>query len=400
MIGRRQGGILAPMHSSARSTAGVVSWVIASCSLSACGASGAGEGTAPRPSSAVSAPAAASVVSSVSSATAASAMPSVTPPAFDWASLPRNDAPSEGLVVWDGAVVARTSELVRIDAKAGRAEPFTLPGCTRVVALSAGSPPAALCTSDAGVQVVLKSGDTLRAVPGPTALAPAAVGGLLLAVDGEGVVVLSGTTAFVHEGADYRRLEVTVPKTPATMGGPNHALLAGRTLYLGYDRGEWGGALVAVDLDAGSSRLLPGTTELELPVHDLLRAPDGRVHVVRGLAHLGLREGELAVIEAGTTRTLASTGQGDAGSHWALPPADFDALAFDAAGHAYLSSGALGVLRLDGERWVRLTPSWPDHVYLRGLAIVGDTVFVGTYDAGVVVWDVSTGKATRVPLPR
>jgi hypothetical protein len=85
---------------------------------------------------------------------------------------------------------------------------------------------------------------------------------------------------------------------------------------------------------------------------------------------------------------------------WDLPLATFDALAFDERGQLHVLTVDLGVVRRDGERWTRLTPGRPeDGIGVSGLAVRGGTLVIATYDAGVLLWDVATGKARQVELP-
>jgi hypothetical protein len=85
---------------------------------------------------------------------------------------------------------------------------------------------------------------------------------------------------------------------------------------------------------------------------------------------------------------------------WELPPASFDAIAFDEESRLHLLTGELGVVRRDGKRWTRLTPAWPEGAIVSGLAVRGELLVIATFDAGVLLWNVATGKARRVELTR
>jgi hypothetical protein len=63
-----------------------------------------------------------------------------------------------------------------------------------------------------------------------------------------------------------------------------------------------------------------------------------------------------------------------------------------------LLTAQLGVVRRDGARWTQLTPGWPEHAYVSGLAVRGRLLLIATFDAGVLIWDVESGKARRVVL--
>jgi hypothetical protein len=68
----------------------------------------------------------------------------------------------------------------------------------------------------------------------------------------------------------------------------------GRRLFLGYDDGEWGGDLVALDIDSGALVELEGMNPGSvLPVRALTFDRRGRLWTARGLSHLGGSEGGL-----------------------------------------------------------------------------------------------------------
>jgi hypothetical protein len=84
-----------------------------------------------------------------------------------------------------------------------------------------------------------------------------------------------------------------------------------------------------------------------------------------------------------------------------LGPASLDAVSFDAEGRCVALSGNLGLVRHEGDRWVRLTPVWPDFVYVRCLHVTrSGTALIGTWDAGILAVDLRTGKGRRVTLRR
>jgi hypothetical protein len=175
-------------------------------------------------------------------------------------------------------------------------------------------------------------------------------------------------------------------------------------LLLGFGAGEWGGALASLDIGTGAWKAYPQVDE---PVTDLVAEPNGRPWVAMGLSHLGGRKGSLSHLDASGLTAVAKVDGfvnvvGGAVTHarlaWELPPASFDAIAFDEESRLHLLTSELGVVRRDGKHWTRLTPAWPEHVYVSGLAVRGALLMIATFDAGVLLWDVATGKARRVKL--
>jgi hypothetical protein len=135
--------------------------------------------------------------------------------------------------------------------------------------------------------------------------------------------------------------------------------------------------------------------------------PDGAAWATTGLAHLGGVMGAVSRLDVAGWKVVtkvegsrAVRGEENVRVHlgWDLPLASFDAASFDEEGRLHVLTGQLGVVRRDGERWTQLTPAWPERVYATGLVVRGALLVIATFDAGVVLWDVSTGKARRVAL--
>jgi hypothetical protein len=178
----------------------------------------------------------------------------------------------------------------------------------------------------------------------------------------------------------------------------DHALLAGGALYLGYDRGEWGGALLALDVLTGRCARMKLRAGWGLPIRDLRSGPGTALWVVEGLAHLSGREGRLSRSEGKGWRTLCSSSR-EGRVAWDLSPACLDAVDFDGKGRLVLLSGDLGLVRLDGNRWTRLTPDWPRFAFVSCLHVTpAGVAVVGLYDAGVLLIDLKSRLARRVAL--
>jgi hypothetical protein len=62
-------------------------------------------------------------------------------------------------------------------------------------------------------------------------------------------------------------------------------------------------------------------------------------------------------------------------------------------------SDNLGLVRRDGDKWVRVTPGWPEYEPVRALHITpGGVAVIGTLDAEVLLFEIKTGRVRRVVL--
>jgi hypothetical protein len=329
----------------------------------------------------------------------------------DNATFQRGQLTNEGLTRWDGGIVVRTAPLRRLDVAAGRTDVLTVPGAAEVIGVATWHGAAiALCRADGERYLAVKEGSgfarrelapRLRREP-PESDLPAP---LYLAADDSSIVVLDGRVVhWLDENGEWHEHEIVERNPrPHRMGIPSEALLVGRVLYLGYDRGEWGGALMVVDVETGNSDVAPsGIHGHDLPLRDLARAPDGKVWIVRGLAHLGLDEGELGILDGGVLATIAASSGAKGGKvrNFSLASSSFDAVAFDAEGRALLLTGRQGVLRREGAGWVQLTRGWPEKEYVsvQDLELERETLVIAMYDAGVLLWNLADGEVRRVAL--
>lgn len=335
-------------------------------------------------------------------------------------------APGPGLVVrgqpwlrgvraWDGGLIALgdardgaggSYRLEPIDRpERTRAVPLVVPGTKRVVDVAMeGDTAAALVVTGDGLALAFHRGASwsIEPVPEP-ARAPAEV--FFAAAPGAVVLLCPGRLHVLGAGG-WKSVPVgPLPETGrlASPSASRHVLLTADRLFLGFGAGEWGGALASLDLATGVWKTYP---EFDDPVRDLGAGPDGTPWVAVGLSHLGGVKGTLSRLDGSRWKAVArihgfsmfreTTTR--ARLAWDLPLASFDALAFDASDRLHLLSGELGVARRDGARWTRLTPAWPEHVYVSGLAVRGDLLVIATFDAGVLLWDAGTGRARRVAL--
>lgn len=154
-------------------------------------------------------------------------------------------------------------------------------------------------------------------------------------------------------------------------------------LYIGTNRGEFGGGLRAIEIESGRTEelALPGPS----PVTGIAVDPSGTLWVTKGIAHLGMRDGALHRLGDDGWERVASCGRRAEGD-WPYEPSSFDAISFSPRGEPVLLCSSLGLVRLSEGRWVRDTPTWPAHVYVQALHVTKDgTAIIGTFDAGVEV---------------
>ena len=312
-----------------------------------------------------------------------------------------------GLVPWREGAVTRSSPFMLVDATQPNAAPLSIPGCGLVLDVASdGRRDLAVCRQDGGGLVVFDRDDhgVRMHVLSKAASTDDGKVAFRVAADGATLVVWEQTRIHVKTGdAPFRTTPVAPPPSPPR-GVPVHALAAKGRLYLGYAAGEWGGALVSMDLGTGVARVEPGSEMTDQPVTGLTLDPTGKVWVTRGQSHLGANQGALHVLDGETWRLVA----GSPGSwsqsklpagEWNLGATAFEGVAFDAEGTLHLLSGSLGLVRREpAGGFVRLTPQWPSWVYVDGLIIRGEKALIGTFDAGVLVFDMKRGTTARVSL--
>jgi hypothetical protein len=325
-----------------------------------------------------------------------------------------------GLRSWDGVLVAvggaRGDGAYRIEPidrpELTRAVPLVLPGTNRVVDVAMlGDTPAALVITGGGLALALRRDASWSFAP---VYDPACVPeDVILAADPDMLVLLCPGQLHVLRAGGWQSVPVghwPVSNVLASRGR-RHALLTADLLLVGFNAGEWGGALVSLDLATGAWKAYP---QIDEPVTDLVAGPDGRPWVAEGISHITVIKGSLIRLDASGWKAAAKVEGSwsfvggsrarrfDIVAHarlaWDLPPASFDAIAFDEEGRLHLLTGALGVVRRDGRRWTRLTPRWPEHIDVTGLTVRGTLLTIATFNAGVLLWNIATGKARRVAL--
>jgi hypothetical protein len=319
---------------------------------------------------------------------------------MDEALFTRDQPQIRRLVSWDGRVVVQADRLYALDLERASVSPLAVPGTGKVVEVATcGGRAVALCEVDDGLRLLGKQGNKWEDLGLPPEAARV-VAAPTLRADRSSLVLLGEDTLFTLAAGGWRRLPLKprprVTILPASQA--QHVLLAGGKLYLGHDQGEWGGGLLALDVETGAWEEVRLGDRGGRPVTGLRVGPGGTVWVTEGLSHLGLVEGSLHRNDRKGWRLVCDSSE-RGGRDWDLPPASLDAVAFDGEGRLYLLSGELGVVRREGAGWERLTPGWPSHAYASCLHVAPSGLLViGLSDGGVLLVDPDTQGARRVAL--
>lgn len=211
---------------------------------------------------------------------------------------------------------------------------------------------------------------------------------------------------FVLENGTWHPFSITRPAKTWWSDKPKVALL-GSTLYMGVDRGEWGGNLQAIDLHTGKWTVV---TELgSEPVRDLFVSADKTLWVVQGLFHFNVLTGKIWKKSVKGWTLLSSAG-GKKNLNYPVADACFAGLAQSSKGAFYLvaydiydpkrMTCGLSISRLDNGIWKRITKWIPSRPGVRGLTIsAGNRAVVPTEEEGIILWDLSTDKTNLVALP-
>jgi hypothetical protein len=323
----------------------------------------------------------------------------------------REMAPCPGLIPWGDRVVVASDPPRVFDISSERFELLGLPEDPTLLGLAEYAGRSFfLCASTCGDSRLLeRSGDTWQEHELPYARRIGDVTATAIAADGSALVLLVSPWLYRFEAGEWAVVgvrRIAHEREDVLAPCPRHALLMGRRLFLGYDDGEWGGDLVALDIDTGELVELEGMARsADMPVHGLTLDPRGRLWTARGLSHLGLAEGGLYRLDGDRWSTIAwnqgfypvdAEAEMQPAGDWGLPPTSFDAVVFDRAGGAYLVTDYLGVLRQTSEGgWVRVTPGWPEYAYVQGAVLHGRSLIVALGGTGLTLVDIADGSMRR-----
>ena len=299
---------------------------------------------------------------------------------------------------WGGGIVALADRLYLIEPDGRTAVPLELPGGGAVVDFAMmGETPVVLLARPEPVLLVGKAdgrGGEWKEMPLPAALSLNHAADLRLAPDGEALVVWGAAGVFL-----WQRGAWTGPVDVGEIGRggmPVHGVYAAGKLYLGYDHGEWGGALVSCDLQTGAAhpgRVAEGPGDgIGEPIRQVHRDCTGTLWATGGLAHLGYRSGSLHRLDVGQQKWVLVARTEPAMRHGHDRPGDepfrattFSGVAFDPSGRLHVLASSRGLVRLEADRsWTALTPGWPNDERPVG-AVVDEARAVIATDRAIVI---------------
>lgn len=307
-------------------------------------------------------------------------------------SLDRDQPRIKKIFRWDNHIVVQTGNFFfDLNIDEGRATPIYFVGERSLVsATTAMGKPFAMAQS--GVffhRTGIRDWDMIEI---PEAKRDEGDGSYLVVGDAKRLVALGNRGFKVYDGKSWTTRPYSEEFYPEN-GDP--CALRKDKLFLGKDRGEFGGGLYMLDLSSGKWTKLN-----DRRISDIQHAPNGNLWVTSGLSHLSGRTGEIAsVTDSGIDAQVLVSNFDGSTENWPFDATDFQAVQFTQEGDPVVLSPHLGILTLRENTWVRLTPKWSQHVYLSAFMRIDDNRFiVGTYDAGVVLVDLKNQTEKVIKL--
>lgn len=303
---------------------------------------------------------------------------------------------------WNGEIIAKADRCYVVDVDAKRCRILQIKGADEILSIASwgkSRTPVALARQKNKAVLMQKKGAEWFPIPIPHDLSEVKQDTELIANETT-LAVYTSSKLFVFENGNWRSLEISAdPSIKQEMRGEerNYALFGG-DLYIACGAGEWGGALVRLNLSTGK---LSQVNELgiELPVSDIKTDPFGTLWVTQGLAHLGGLQGALWKLEKGSFTNVAQDSNFNKKAQgWNLEPASFEALAFDQNGGIYMLTNNLGVVTKIEHEWKLLTPEFLQGAYPTCFTVTNKKLVIGLYDGGILLWDRQRQQVDRIPL--
>jgi hypothetical protein len=314
----------------------------------------------------------------------------------------RNQPCIRDIFPWNGQIIISADKHYVLDIGKATVAPLVSLDSKTVFGLATvgKDQPLALCLADDKLVLLAREGAEWRLQLLPEA-ANKPSNKFFLRADAQSIVLINDKTCFRKTNGEWK--ETTFGERPRlvgiTTGRPSHYLLDGPTVYEGYDHGEWGGALLSLDLTTGEWTKVGSRDFRDLPVRDIKVDPKGNAWLVEGLAHLGTSEGVIHRRVGDVWKTFAECSRNGRCVDWNLPGSSLDGIAFDKSGRIYVLAKDLGVVNLVGTRWRQLTPGWPPDQYVAALHVTNDDlIIIGMLDAGVLLLNRKENKIRRVNL--
>ncbi|MFO0670597.1 MAG: hypothetical protein U0235_13360 [Polyangiaceae bacterium] len=185
----------------------------------------------------------------------------------DWSAFQRDQRPLSGLVPWRGGPRRGAFPFMSVDVARGAAFPH-LPGLRGDLRHRVGRKRSRCVRRRARRRARLRSrraGHADGMIDGAQRRRREEGRCLRAAADGATLVVWEPTRLHVKIGAEPFRTVALKTLPDAPRGFPVHVRAASGRLYLGSSAGEWGGALVSIDLASGASCIEPADTMTTQP---------------------------------------------------------------------------------------------------------------------------------------
>jgi hypothetical protein len=310
----------------------------------------------------------------------------------------RSDSHVETLSRWGNGWAGhdrRTGHAV--DLKALTCEPAKVPGLDLVFDVAGEDRRHALGQADGRIALLREEGDGWRPLELPRDLWTSYTA-ISLGVSGDQRVISQWRSDaparfFVSQGTRWRTFDA--PAWATRMRSALHfAFHRGRWL-LGLSNGEFGGGLLSLGPDG-----LTAFDDIgQNPVNAIVCDRD-RAYVATGMSHMGMRQGELWCLEPGTAPELiTSTEVKRVMFEW---PGEKDAMmgcALDSQRRLHLLLDERGVVRLDGDQFVPLTPEFPPYA-ATSLELLDDAhALICHWRFGVLAWKLGTEDVKQITVP-
>lgn len=205
-------------------------------------------------------------------------------------------------------------------------------------------------------------------------------------------------------------VKTTLMQPPFELTGtvsPQYGLLTDSYLYLGYDQGEFGGALLAIPFNPDSTRPFGPSKQLSsMNVNAILQDRSGKVWVTGGLAHMDSKWAEIAEVSNGKLTSLLREHPAESPRQFNGPlrlpkRSDIAGACVTPAGQVLVVAPEVGVLAVSDKLTVviaeqlRVFYHMPN--YTVGSSPVGllcpneNTILIATRSTGVIEFTKTTG---------